>query len=216
MFASTKNAIPVPNPASPRTHRASRSGNRSRNGRGALAEAGETMEFHRTEFHRSTSGQLLPVTLIGVVRYTDVARQVVTNLKYHGEKEVAADIAREIAQVTRWVSAPDIVTWIPTTQHHRTLRGFDHAELIARHAAAYIGQTAKCLLRRASQEHQTGRSREFRLSNVEFIASPRVRRCHVLVIDDVWTTGATFQAATKALINAGARSVACVAYAHVA
>lgn len=216
MFASTKKAIPVPNPASPRTHRASRSGNRSRSGRGVLAEAEETMEFHRTELYRSKSGQLLPVTMIGMVQYTDEVRQVVTKLKYHGEKELAADIAREIAPTTRWVSETGIITWIPTTQHHRTVRGFDHAELIARHAAAYVGHTARPLLRRVSQGHQTGGSREFRLINVEFVASPRVRRCHVLVIDDVWTTGATFHAAAKALIKAGALSVTCVAYARVA
>lgn len=181
-----------------------------------LAEAEETMEFHRTELHRSKSGQLLPVTLIGVVRYTDEVRQVVTNLKYHGEKALAVNIAAGIASVLRWVSKPDVVTWVPTTQHHRTIRGFDHAELIARHAAAYVGHTARPLLHRMSQGHQTGGSREFRLINVEFVASPRVRRRHVLVIDDVWTTGATFHAAAQALITAGALSVTCVAYAHVA
>lgn len=156
------------------------------------------------------------MTLIGVVQYTDEVRQVVTNLKYQGEKALAATVATEIAQVLRWVSGADIITWIPTTQHHRTSRGFDHAELIARHAAAYVGRTARPLLRRVSQGHQTGGSREFRLMNVEFVASPLARACHVLVIDDVWTTGATFHAATRAFIDAGATSVTCVAYAHVA
>lgn len=181
-----------------------------------LAEAEETMEFHRTELHRSKGGQLHPVTLVGVLRYTDEVRQVVTNLKYRGEKALALSIAAEIAPVLRWVSDAKIITWIPTTQHHRTSRGFDHAEIIARHAAAFVGHTAQPLLHRVSQGHQTGGSREFRLINVEFVASPRVRRRHVLVIDDVWTTGATFHAATKALIDAGATSVTCVAYAHVA
>ncbi len=215
MLASTKNAIPVPNPANPRTHRARRSGNRSRSGRGELVEAEETMEFHRSEVHRSGSGQLVETTMVAIVRYDEDAKKLVTDLKYHQQKTLALTIAQSISSATAHLARPDAVTWIPTTDQHRTQRGFDHAELLARHVGVLTSCRTKRLLRRTSKGHQTGRPRQSRLDAVSFSASPRCGGRRVWVIDDVWTTGSTFQAATKALIEMGATSVICIAYAHV-
>lgn len=173
------------------------------------------MEFHRTDLCHANSGQLIHVTTIGVNRYCDTTRQVVANLKYHSQKDCALVMAKSLASVVSSVDRPHIVTWIPTCDSHRELRGFDHAELIARHTGAFIKISAVRALRRTTDSHQTGQSRESRLNNVNFVASPRVRHKHVWVIDDVWTTGATFRAATQALVSAGASRITCLAYAHV-
>lgn len=151
-----------------------------------------------------------------MVRYNESARQLVANLKYHQQKSVALDIAMVMAEVVHVMKLPDCVTWIPTTDGHRASRGFDHAELIARHMGALIGCPAHRLLRRTSTHPQTGLPREARLGNVSFIGSPRAQARRVWVIDDVWTTGASFRAATTALLGSGAASVGCVAFAHVA
>lgn len=140
---------------------------------------------------------------------------MVTDLKYEGKRGVALLIAESIAQTLHSVEAPDVVTWIPTSDAHRLSRGFDHAELIARHTSVFIRGASVRLLRRTSDTHQTGNSREFRLENVSFVASPRARGKHVCIIDDVWTTGATFRAAVQALVRVGATQVTCIAYAHV-
>jgi ComF family protein len=180
-----------------------------------LAGVEVTMEFHRTELHRTSSGQLIDVTMVGIVRFDENARNLVTNLKYQHRKSLAFTLAAEIADNVHQLPMPDLVTWIPTTDEHRLSRGFDHAELIARHVGALLSCRTQRLLRRTSKGHQTGQSRETRLNAVHFSASPRCRRRHVWVIDDVWTTGSTFHAATDALTTMGAASVACVAYAHV-
>lgn len=215
MFASTKNAMPVPNPANPSTHRARRSRNRSRSGRGELVEVEETMEFHRSEVHRSSSGQLIETAMVAIVRYDECARRLITDLKYHHQKSMALTLAISISSAMQHCARPDVVTWIPTTDQRRTQRGFDHAELLARHVGVLTSCRSQRLLRRTSKGHQTGRSRQFRLDAVSFSASPRCGGRSVWVIDDVWTTGSTFQAATKALIEMGASSVVCIAYAHV-
>jgi predicted amidophosphoribosyltransferase len=174
------------------------------------------MEFHRSELFRTNSGQITVVSIVGMVRYNESARQLVANLKYHQQKSVALDIAMVMAEVVHVMKLPDCVTWIPTTDGHRVSRGFDHAELIARHMGALIGCPALRLLRRTSTHPQTGLPREARLGNVSFIGSPRAQARRVWVIDDVWTTGASFRAATTALLDSGAASIGCVAFTHVA
>lgn len=207
--------MPVPNPANPRTHRASRSRNRSRSGRGELAGTGETMEFYRSELHRTTSGQLITVTMAAVETYDVAAKRLVTDLKYQHKKSVALTIAQSMAANVKHLPAPDVLTWVPTTDRRRSSRGFDHAELITRHLGALLQRPTERLLRRTSTGHQTGQSRTCRLDAVSFTASPRCAGRDIWIIDDVWTTGSTFRAATTALIGMRAQSVVCIAYAHV-
>lgn len=105
-----------------------------------------------------------------------------------------------------------VVTWAPTTPDRRGERGFDQAELIARHLGAMLGLPVRRLLRRTSTGHQTGSPRATRLDGPVFVARP-ARGIHVVVVDDVVTTGATFMAAVAALEQAGAAGVDCVAVA---
>jgi predicted amidophosphoribosyltransferase len=87
----------------------------------------------------------------------------------------------------------------------------DHAELIARHVGVLLCLPTKRLLRRVNTVSQTGLDRDERLISPEFVARPLGRKRNVLVIDDVVTTGATFRAATRALVEIGALSIVCVA-----
>ena len=105
----------------------------------------------------------------------------------------------------------DVVTWAPTTVSHQHERGMDHAELIARHVGVLLALPVKRLLRRVNAISQTGLDRDERLVTPEFVARPLRRQRNVLVIDDVVTTGATFRAATQALVSVGALLVICVA-----
>lgn len=150
-----------------------------------------------------------------MVQYDDRARQMVTDLKYHHNKSRALEIALIVADVVHQLGSPPVITWVPTSDQHRIRRGFDHAELIARHVGALTSVPVRCWLRRTSRGHQTGQSRTSRLVGVSFVASPMVRKRHVVVIDDVQTTGATFAAATHALAEKGASSVVCLSYAFV-
>jgi len=170
------------------------------------------MELHRTETMRSIRGVLIPIQILGVDPHEGHTRELVLGLKYGRKRSNARELAEIVVEALTWESfACDVVTWAPTTMRHQQERGMDHAELIARHVGVLLALPAKRLLRRVNTVSQTGLDRDERLVSPEFVARPLGRQRNVLVIDDVVTTGATFRAATKALVEIGALSIVCVA-----
>lgn len=170
------------------------------------------MELHRTEAVRSNTGALVPVQILGIEPHEGHMRELVLGLKY-GRKRINARLLADIVvDSIDWNDfGIDVVTWAPTTTIHQHARGMDHAELIARHVGVLLGLPTKRLLRRVNTVSQTGLDRDERLISPEFVARPLGRQRNVLIIDDVVTTGATFRAATRALVAVGALSIVCVA-----
>ena len=170
------------------------------------------MELHRTQTARSNTGVLVTTQILGIEPHEGHTRELVLGLKY-GRKRVNARLLAEIVvESIDWNDfIVDVVTWAPTTTSHQHERGMDHAELIARHVGVLLELPIKRLLRRVNAISQTGLDRDERMVTPEFVARPLRRQRNVLVIDDVVTTGATFRAATQALVSVGALSVICVA-----
>lgn len=170
------------------------------------------MELHRTEVVRSNTGVLIPIQILGIEPHEGHTRDLVLGLKYGRTRQNARALAEIVVDSINWNDFKvDVVTWAPTTTRHQHERGMDHAELIARHVGVLLALPAKRLLRRVNTVSQTGLDRNERLASPEFVARPLGRQRNVLVIDDVVTTGATFRAAIRALVDIGALTIACVA-----
>lgn len=110
---------------------------------------------------------------------------------------------------------PDIVTWVPPTRAALVRRGFDHGQSIARSAARQWGLPCQAMLDRprAPDQRLLGRSQRQHVARGSFTAAPTDRS--VLVVDDVMTTGATLDAAARALLDAGATRVSAAVVARV-
>lgn len=135
-------------------------------------------------------------------------------LKYRNARSVAPWLAERLAALVD--GSVDVVTWAPTGAVRRRNRGFDQGEILARALAKRLRCPARRLLARpAGNGPQTGQSRAERLAGPSFVARGPVAG-HVLVVDDVITTGATLRAARTALLGAGATSVRCLALAATA
>ena len=170
------------------------------------------MELHRTGAVRSSTGALVATQILGIEPHEGHIRELVLGLKYGRKRLNARVLADIIVGSINWSDfSVDVVSWAPTTTSHQQERGMDHAELIARHVGVLLALPTKRLLRRINTVSQTGLDRDERLISPEFVARPLGRQRSVLVIDDVVTTGATFRAATQALVAVGALSVVCVA-----
>ncbi|MCL2746229.1 MAG: hypothetical protein FWE48_03950 [Coriobacteriia bacterium] len=127
-----------------------------------------------------------------------------------------------------WGTWAEAACWIPSTKEALKRRGFDHGELLACSSAHLLNLPSISLLVRQKQldnHDQRGLSRKQRKEvSLQFTCimdkinakdytsastqnhySPLPRK--ILLIDDVFTTGATAEAATQALLKAGAQEV---------
>ena len=107
---------------------------------------------------------------------------------------------------------------VPVSLDRMRERGFDHTWLLAGPVAAALGVPREpALLRRGGRPAQVGLPLEDREDNVAGVFSAKgdaQEDAHVLLIDDVVTTGATCAEAIRVLRDGGAASVDVVALAH--
>lgn len=117
------------------------------------------------------------------------------------------------------IAAADRVLPMPLSPGRLRERGFNQAALLARHLAPGKADV-RTLLRLRATETQSRLPRAQRLRNLQaaFVVEParavRMQGTHVALIDDVMTTGATMQAASLALAEAGASRITAIVLAR--
>lgn len=137
--------------------------------------------------------------------------------KYGDRPALARPLGAWLAERVGLPAGAHVVA-VPLARGRRIARGYDQAALLAGALARAAGARREVgLLRRIRETPpQVGRSREERARNVAgaFAATVAARALHLVLVDDVVTTGATADAAARALRAAGARSVEVVALAR--
>jgi len=132
-----------------------------------------------------------------------------------------ADLARPLAQLLPWPvdSAEPGLHVVPVPLHLARLveRGFNPAGLLARELCRRTGArfSPELIERWRDTPQQSRLSAQARRINVQaaFRASARARDAHVVLIDDVVTTGSTLEACSRALYAAGVLRVTVLALA---
>jgi predicted amidophosphoribosyltransferase len=150
--------------------------------------------------------------------YEGPAGALVRALKFHGRVAVADLMAAQMAALAALELDPAVVVPVPVHPAHRRRRGVDHSSELARAFARRAGLPfSDCLIRRGDPRPQVGRGRRARmagpLGSIAVKPGLPVPR-HVVIVDDVVTTGATIAACATVLRAAGAQRVTPLAYAR--
>jgi predicted amidophosphoribosyltransferase len=157
--------------------------------------------------------------------YKDNARRLVLAFK-HGDR---LDLARPAAGWMMRAAQPMLVPGMlvaPIPLHWLRLikRRYNQSALLSAAVAKMAGldHCPDLLIRTRHTGSQEGRDRDSRFANMTDALAPHPRRenriagRHILLVDDVMTSGATFAAAAEACIAAGAIGVSVLALARVA
>jgi len=149
------------------------------------------------------------------VEYDEPVRKVVAAWKERGLRRLAAWAAEVVVET---LARPEVgtITYVPGDADRRLKRGHHAAERLARElASAWDLPLEPSALRTSGGAHQRGLPREARQRNVAgtFSAGARVPS-RVALVDDVYTTGATVNAAASALRKSGAKTVEVVTFAR--
>lgn len=158
-------------------------------------------------------------------RYTDALKRAIASLKYDNHPELALPLGEWLAAA--WLELPQRparLTVVPIPMHvsKQQQRGFNQAELLAEH---FCDQTRLPLLRQGLIRHRettaqfglTATTRADNLKDAFAIGKDCLARspAPVLLLDDIYTTGATVRSAAQTLRRQGIRvwGVAVVAQA---
>jgi len=166
----------------------------------------------------------------------DGAREAVLALKYRALPRIADDLAEAMAREGLPADGPSVLVPIPLAPKRLRERGYNQSEaLAAALARRWHLPVARDLLARVRETPtQTTLTPETRLANVAGAFAMRNAKCGMrndegsvnsafpiphstlILVDDVFTTGATLAEAARALEQAGARRVCGITFARAA
>lgn len=150
--------------------------------------------------------------------YQDIPKQLIHKLKFERAKAAASIIGKSLDQSLPYLPDDILIVHIPTANNRVRIRGYDQAKLIAKSLAKKRGWQYKTLMIRTGKSRQVGSSRLERFKHLEKAFLPvrtsTINGAHILLIDDVTTTGATIEAATKVLKNEGAKTIDVAVFAQ--
>jgi len=158
-----------------------------------------------------------------VARFEDgPARKLVHRLKYSDRAELARPMARWMARAGADVLAEaDLLVPVPLHPIRLWRRRFNQAAALAREISRETGKRCDltALKRVKATKSQVGLTRAQRADNVQgafrVAEGAAVRGRNVALIDDVLTSGATVNAASRVLLRAGAAQVDVLVFARV-
>jgi ComF family protein len=157
-------------------------------------------------------------------RFDGTARELVHRLKYGDRTELALMLGRMMAQAGReLIAEADLIVPVPLHRFRLWTRRFNQAAAlgaaIARQTSRSFAPQALARVKRTKQ--QVGLTRAQRADNLQgaFKVLPAMRPLiegrRILLVDDVLTTGSTVNAASRALLRGGARTVDVLTFARV-
>lgn len=150
--------------------------------------------------------------------YEGSCKELVHSYKYERAQGACLQLSAMLASLLSDIDDEYILTEAPTATSRVRQRGYDHARLLAKKLAHSARKPYASLLARTGQPHQVGADRKQRLAQVKntfrVVRPSRIAGKHILLVDDIVTTGATLEEAARTLKRAGAARVSAIVVAQ--
>lgn len=170
------------------------------------------MQLPRTNIHKQKANSFTERFLGRVPLYTGASyyhyrkgglvRKLIYQLKYHGKKEIGVEIGRAYGRElieTEFYQDIDLIVPVPLHPKRKRKRGYNQSDMFAMglSEAMDIPWKADALKRIKSTTTQTTKGKFERLANMDDVFKVKnekiLRGKHILLVDDVLTTGATME-----------------------
>jgi len=156
--------------------------------------------------------------VIAFCNYEGTPKELVHILKFGRAQAAAKDVAAMLSRLLT-PGSNIVITYAPTTGKRVRQRGYDQAKLIAKTLADKNNLTYGRALSRKGVSRQVGQNRNVRKEQMKYAFDctnvKLIKNKHVLLVDDVLTTGATCESAATVMLAAGARRVSVIVFAVV-
>ncbi|SDY62155.1 ComF family protein [Tindallia californiensis] len=161
-----------------------------------------------------------PPNVQALAHYHGAAQSLVHRLKYKEALYLAKPMANLMLQHLE-PKGSSLVIPVPMHQRRQRQRGYNQAERLARHIARMVELECEtnAMIRNRETEPMYRLNRLQRIQNmwnsitVRETERYRIRNQKILLVDDVYTTGATAQACIRSLKEAGAEGVTVITFA---
>lgn len=155
-----------------------------------------------------------------IFNYDDNSSKIIKGLKYNQRKYYAKFIARMMTEDKSVFEKIDMITFVPISSKRKKERGFNQAEEIAKEISKIVGiETVELLEKVKDNKTQAGLSQKERLENLKGTfeikagLEDKIKGKNVLIIDDVFTTGATLNECSAVLKMAKPKRVRTLTFA---
>ena len=162
----------------------------------------------------------LPDRILAGLAYQGKLKDAIYQYKFEDAYKLSEDFSKSLIPIVKGIKNYKryVLTFVPLSRSRERYRGYNQSKLLADKVACYLKMQVLDLLERKGQDETqvTSKTKLARKRNIKGVFSVKKDIKipeNIILIDDVVTTGATVEEATRVLKRAGVKKVVVVALA---